>query len=289
MKGLRLLFGGLFWLYFGTGCKPAVTTYDQHASTDIADSKTHGFFVAGYRAPAVPYHWFFVAQAWVERAWRYKSYDNKVVRFPTGGYQLNLKIVAPRDTAFSIAGYPWRWQLYDDNDHQHLFWKRDNIFCLDLEDSVVPEAVCVSIARGGGGAGGGGGRGRAGEFEVFRKESNGEGCEKSFGLMMDVAAAKVKYEESRYLHDSTVRQDWGRYVALVREFKSVGRGACLLELLRDSSSMGDDEGVLLSYVPPVSSHFGPCGYLSYPQYIRLLLANLADRDDSVIVCDPGFR
>jgi hypothetical protein len=113
-------------------------------------------------------------------------------------------------------------------------------------------------------------------------------CRKTENLILKIAAAKVKFEESQEGEEGKQKKYKDIYASLVKEFKrsdkSATYGACLKALLEDPGSTKKKD-VYFTYLPMTSSRIDPCNYLKYLAFVRIMLKNLnTPGDDGTVVC-----
>ena len=107
----------------------------------------------------------------------------------------------------------------------------------------------------------------------FQPEDTIKNCRYTERLVLNIAKAKVDYEESiimkrRRNHFQTI------YISLVREFKKPAMrevyNQCIKEMIKEEEIEPRKKIVYFEYRSPVSSTLERCNYLSYIVFLRMM-------------------
>ena len=130
---------------FLMSCNLEINTTDPQASSNIAESKTSGFFIAQYHPSPIPDNIFVVEQAWIETVWFNKIVSGKVVKAKSNQIQFNLKLTNFSSRDFANDKYILNWEM---KDHEgHGVGTGNGVYILELKGQSIPDSIQLSIYK----------------------------------------------------------------------------------------------------------------------------------------------
>ncbi len=115
-------------------------------------------------------------------------------------------------------------------------------------------------------------------------------CSVTENLINQIVKAKVAYEKSCYWKEgsqSNLKLDYSNLVKKFRQRKNFNLyDDCIHKLITQDSISPQKKVINFSYQPPHQSKIEKCTYLSYLDFLKIMLANLHDTNNgSTIVCE----
>ena len=116
-----------------------------------------------------------------------------------------------------------------------------------------------------------------------------QNCDSLEVLIIKVVKLKLAYEKSNYFKDKGQVDLKKKYSNLVREFKQEEKKesycTCLRQLIINDSLSPNKKIVEFTYQPKYDSKINKCTYVSYSDFLKIMLANLSySNNNSTLEC-----
>lgn len=132
----------IFLLIAFCSCSLEINTVDPQACESISFSKKYNFYIDTYQAAAGPFSKY-VKEVWIEKTWKNKISNFKVIREEIGTKQLVIRLDS--NFLFHNSDYLLNWEMSDSL--YGTLGLRSGAYTLSLPEDSTPNHFKIDVLR----------------------------------------------------------------------------------------------------------------------------------------------